>query len=311
MARQSRKNDSVKSPSRTGRAKLTEVSPAPHPVQELVASGRIETGIPLKDIFEVRLVELIGRSLSTVVPGFDQRKFLKEATAQLDHLEFKARADAIADAMATQLPRQFAEAAPLIIQSFGPPLEKTEGNGLAPFFYLPHSSYIARRGVEDFKWGIRANYELTRRFTAEFCIRPLLIAFPNETLQQLGEWCNDPSPHVRRLVSEGTRPRLPWGIRLQIIQRDPELTLPLLDRLKNDPELYVRRSVANHLADIAKDHPERVRQVLNEWIAELQDCDDRERANQRFWMIRHAVRLPAKKGEKYALELRKLAAIRK
>jgi 3-methyladenine DNA glycosylase AlkC len=141
-----------------------------------------------------------------------------------------------------------------------------------------------------------AQYEITRRFSAEFCIRPYLVKWPGRTLERLMEWTRDPDPHVRRLCSEGTRPRLPWAMRLKAFMADPTPVLPILEALKDDPELYVRRSVANHLADIAKDHPALALERCARWLEGA--------SAERRWVIRHALRHPAKKGVKEALELR-------
>ncbi len=124
----------------------------------------------------------------------------------------------------------------------------------------------------------------------------------------LEAWTNDPSPHVRRLVSEGTRPRLPWGMRLKAFQANPLPTLAQLELLKDDPVLYVRRSVANHLADILKDNPAIAYKTCQRWVAEAKaaGCSP-ERRQARLWMVRHAVRLPAKKGDAKALRLREAA----
>ena len=147
------------------------------------------------------------------------------------------------------------------------------------------------------------NYELTKRFTSEFSIRPFLERHRRRTLARLKSWTKDPNPHVRRLCSEGTRPRLPWASRLPALQQDPSLALPILQALKDDDELYVRRSVANHLGDILKDHPDVVYDLCAAWLDELESASP-ERIKNRKWMIRHAVRLPAKKGVKAALDLR-------
>jgi len=112
---------------------------------------------------------------------------------------------------------------------------------------------------------------------------------------------------VRRLVSEGTRPRLPWAMRLPEFQENPQISLPLLELLKDDPELYVRRSVANHLGDIAKDHPDVVFDVCEAWLDEVGKTDD-AKARHRKWIVRHAVRHPAKKHNRRAREIRAMAA---
>ena len=277
-----------------------------HPAQRFAAPSAIQTGTPLKQLLNGRLVGLIGQSLAAVVPEFDLARFRARATRGLAKLELKDRAAHIARAMAEQLPDDFSQAAPLLIRSFGPPLAATEGNGLAPFFYFPHTQLIAEFGVADFRSGMLANYELTQRFTAEFSLRPFLIAHRDAALQLLKQWTRDANPHVRRLVSEGTRPRLPWAMRLPEFQRDPQFTLPLLEALRDDPELYVRRSVANHLADIAKDHLEFALEVAADWLRELDPADPH--LEPRRWLVRHALRHPAKKQLPRAVQLRALAA---
>ena len=279
-----------------------------HPAQRFSAPASIQRGVPLKALMGQRLIALISESLETVVPDFDATRFQDRATTGLGAYELKDRALHIAHAMAAEMPSDFDALAPLLIQSLGLPLDTTEGYGLAPFFYLPHSQLIATYGTQYFNSAIQANYALTQRFTAEFSIRPLLIEHQAKCLKQLDKWTTDPNPHVRRLVSEGTRPLLPWAMRLHAFKKDPEHTLPLLQKLKNDPDLYVRRSVANHLGDIAKDHPDLIFDLCEQWLEESKAMDTPLAAKQCRWMIRHALRHPAKKGVARALSIRKSAA---
>ncbi len=136
---------------------------------------------------------------------------------------------------------------------------------------------------------------ITRRFTAEFSIRAYLVAHPERTYRQLERWVSDPNVHVRRLVSEGTRPRLPWAPRLTSYVRDPNPVLALLERLRDDPELYVRRSVANNLNDIGKDHPDLLIEVATRWNVGA--------GEERRHLIRHALRSLVKAGDARALAL--------
>ena len=152
---------------------------------------------------------------------------------------------------------------------------------------------------DPFEISMKAQYELTRRFSAEFSMRPFLIRWPDRTLTRLLKWTRDPDPHVRRLCSEGARPRLPWAIRIPAFIVDPKPFLPILEAPKDDPDLYVRRSVANHIGDIAKDHPELAFEICRRWLAGA--------SRERKWLIRHALRYPVKKGVKAALQLRKSA----
>jgi 3-methyladenine DNA glycosylase AlkC len=138
-------------------------------------------------------------------------------------------------------------------------------------------------------------------------VRPFLIEHRVASLQLLTRWANDPNPHVRRLVSEGTRPRLPWAMRLPEFQQNFAHTMPLLERLKDDTELYVRRSVANHLGDLAKDHLEVVLQLCELWLAEIKSLPVNAAENRR-WIIRHALRHPAKKALSRSEKVRQRAA---
>jgi 3-methyladenine DNA glycosylase AlkC len=279
---------------------------ASHPSTRFTAPSTITAGSPLKELIGRPMIRLIAESLGRTLEGFPEREFQQHALDGLSELGFLQRSAHVAAALRKHLPQDIEKALEVLIAALGPELERTESNGLAPFFYAPHSHFIALYGIERFDSGMRANYELTKRFTAEFSIRPFLVRHPKESLQRLRQWAADPNPHVRRLVSEGTRPRLPWAMRLPAFQRDPAPILDLLERLRDDPVLYVRRSVANSLGDIAKDHPERVFRTCRKWMNDL-DALDEGQARARRWVIRHALRLPAKKGVREALRIREQA----
>jgi len=166
---------------------------------------------------------------------------------------------------------------------------------MAAFVYMPHVFYVADYGLDHWDTSMKAQYELTQRFTAEYSIRAFLGREPARTLARLREWTADPSPDVRRLVSEGTRPRLPWAPRLRQFQLDPTPVLKLLELLKDDTSLYVRRSVANNLNDIGKDHPEVLVATCRRWMEDA--------GEERRWLIRHALRSAVKRGDRPALEV--------
>ncbi len=160
---------------------------------------------------------------------------------------------------------------------------------------MPLAHFVEVYGLEHFEVSVRAMKEITQRHSSEFTIRPFLVRYPDAMLAVLHEWVHDENFHVRRLVSEGTRPRLPWGMRLHQFVKDPTPTLALLEHLKDDPSEYVRRSVANHLNDITKDHPDLVLMTVRRW---------REGASQGTnWLIRHALRSLVKAGHPQALAL--------
>ena len=250
-------------------------------------------GEPLKNQFGPEIPGKIARMISAVHPVFDADVFLSDALDGYETLELMARARKIAQALHRHLPEDFPAAIEILLDSLGPKLPTTESFGMAPFLYLPHVCFVAEYGLDHFEPSMRAQYELTQRFSAEFSIRAFLERFPEATLARLKLWASDPSPHVRRLVSEGTRPRLPWAARLRAFQEDPRPVLALLELLKDDPEPYVRRSVANNLNDIGKDHPALLAETARRW---MEGADDERRK-----LIHHALRSAVKRGEPGAL----------
>lgn len=197
--------------------------------------------------------------------------------------------------MARHLPQDYPSAIKIILGSLSPPLARTEGNGIEPFHYLPHIIFVAERGLDHHDLSMAAQRELTRRFSCEFSIRAYLERDTERTLPVLARWTKDTDEHVRRLVSEGTRPRLPWAPRLKRFQADPFPVLALLEELKDDPSEYVRRSVANSLDDISKDHPATVTRTCSRWLAGA--------SPQRRALVQHALRTLIRSGHPDTIRL--------
>lgn len=271
------------------------------------APKSIQKGFPLKFILGQAAINQLGDNLVQVHKQFSKDAFIKEAIDGLDSLSIPERSAHISAALRIYLPDTYSEAIDIIMKSLTPPLEKTEGNGLAVLFYMPHCSYIARfgvqsafnKGIDPFDISMQAQYELTKRFTCESSIRPFIVSDEERTMNVLYQWMNDPNPHVRRLCSEGTRPRLPWSMKIDSFVKDPGPSLPILEELKNDSDLYVRRSVANHVGDIAKDNIGLALELCENWLEGA--------STELKWVIRHALRNPVKKGNQRALKLRKAA----
>jgi 3-methyladenine DNA glycosylase AlkC len=259
------------------------------------------------DFIDDRAIDCLAHNILLVHPQFDETSFRKVALNGLEPLGIMERGQHLAKALHQHLPENYTVAIEIILESLTEPLTRTEDNGLAVFFYLPYSYFVAMFGLnpsengeqDPFEVSMQAQYEITQRFSAEFSIRPFLIQQQERTLAQLMAWTSDANPHVRRLCSEGTRSRLPWGVRIPAFITNPEPVLPILEALKCDESLYVRWSVANHLGDIAKDHPEKVFEICDRWLKII--------TPEVKWLIRHALRHPAKKGDKVALELRAAA----
>ena len=251
---------------------------------------------PFKNLIGPALVRDAAHHLARVAPEFDRRTFERTALAGLDALELKARAAHVSLALQAALPAEFARAAAILERSLAPARRdddlsalQTGPAGLAGWVIWPMTEFVARVGLAEPTRALQALHELTQRFTAEYALRPFLLKHRELTFATLHRWLGDPSPHVRRLVSEGSRPRLPWGMQLKFLVADPRPTLPLLAALQDDPSEYVRRSVANHLNDIAKDHPG----VVADWLDEHLPAASRERRA----LLKHASRSLIKRGD--------------
>jgi 3-methyladenine DNA glycosylase AlkC len=280
-----------------------------HQFPRIPAAPRsIQKGVPLKHLLGKEAVDCLAQNISLVYPKFEVELFRRSSLNGLEPLGLMQRGQHIATALRQYLPGVYREAIGIILDSLTPAKTDADEFGLAEFFYLPHSSFVAsygtdrkhNGGIDPFETSMTALYALTTRFTSEFAIRTFLIQHQDRMLSQIREWTRDPNPHVRRLCSEGTRPRLPWGKRVPSLITNPRLTMPILEALKNDPSLYVRRSVANHLGDIAKDHPDTAFEVCERWLRKGASPDLK-------WVIRHAVRHPAKKGNVSALTIQAAA----
>jgi len=247
----------------------------------------------LKTFFDAAIVRRIARDLRQTWDAFPERAFVRDASTGLGGLELMGRARHIAGALRRHLPDDPERALGILVDSLPPPAPAGEAAGMAPFAFLPHVLFTAEHGLGCFEAAMRAQHALTQRFTAEFSLRAYLTHHPAATLGRLAEWAKDPSAHVRRAASEGTRPRLPWAARLPAFQADPTPVLALLELLKDDPSEYVRRSVANNLNDIGKDHPARLVAVCRAW--------SRGATPERRSLIAHALRGAVKRGDPDAL----------
>ncbi|UES46564.1 DNA alkylation repair protein [Roseibium aggregatum] len=254
---------------------------------------------PFKNNISPDLVRCIGSHVAQHHVGFDRLGFEADILEELDSLELKQRATLIARHLDHHLPRQL-PARFAILQAMLHPLTEvafdrgSDEQGIRGWGMMPLGMVVAASGLDDFDASFALLKEMTKRATAEFDVRPFLARDQDQALAIMAPWVKDESVHVRRLVSEGTRPRLPWGMRLQALVADPAPTLPLLEALKDDPEDYVRRSVANHLNDIGKDHPELVADIAKRWLKGA----DRNREK----LVRHACRSLIKQGHTATLE---------
>ncbi len=257
-------------------------------------SNRTAGRTAFKDYFGAEAARQLAEQVAAVDSGFHRARFLALATDGIEALEMMDRVRKFAGALAECLPQDVTAALDVLTRSLPPKLER-----IAPlddgFVLWPIGQFIADRGLPHFDPSMTAMVELTQRFTSEFAVRPFVKHEPERTFERLLAWTGHESVHVRRWCSEGVRPRLPWGERLDALVLDPGPILPILDALKDDPEPYVRRSVANNLNDIAKDHPGLVLDIVGSWL--------RGAPQGRRWVVQHGLRSLVKLGRADALSL--------
>jgi 3-methyladenine DNA glycosylase AlkC len=238
----------------------------------------------LKEIFDARQFRTVARDVAGVYRGFDAERFLDIALAGLDALSLMQRLRRMSQALHATLPADYRRAVK-ILRALAPRIEHG-------FVTLALPDYVGQYGQDDFDVSMEALKYFTAFGSSEFAVREFLRNDPARTLAVMETWSRDASEAVRRLASEGSRPRLPWSFRLDAILRDPSLAAPILENLRADPSLYVRKSVANHLNDVTKSHPEWVLERLAAWPIENTHT---------AWIAKRALRSLIKAGNARAL----------
>jgi 3-methyladenine DNA glycosylase AlkC len=236
----------------------------------------------------------MGEAVKRVYPRFSASQFDEGLAEELEPLELKQRMKCLARRLEAGLPTERDVLFDILVKTLA--VDETDVRGLRGFQVWPLTEIVANRGLDHFSGAMAALAEMTQRFTAEFAIRPFLLHDLDKSMRQLHVWCAHPSEHVRRLVSEGSRPYLPWGGNLPMLLNPPLPTLKLLEKLHGDPSDYVRLSVANHLNDLSKKHPETVLTLLRRWR------DAAPEDARLVKLARHACRTLLKAGHPGALE---------
>ncbi len=250
----------------------------------------------LKDhLFNEQTVGQLAAEYAAGIAGFDAERFIREALAGFPERELMARMEWIADCLEGQLAPDFATMADQLLAALSERLDETKkDDDFGHFIHAIPGILAVRHGLEtDRSRAMGLLYEATQRFSMEFYIRAFINRWPEETMAELAVWATDSNYHVRRLVSEGTRPRLPWATNIILT---PEQSMPLLDSLHADPTRFVTRSVANHLNDLSKIVPDAVLELLAKWFRE-----GRQSEKELVWMRRHALRTLIKQGHAGAM----------
>lgn len=253
-----------------------------------------ETKVLFKDAINRQAVCRLASALASGWDQFPEDQFITAGTRGLKKLELKDRVRHLIRTMTRFLPPEYPKALKIVCQAGNHWPKGDPDDSFKGFAAWPLIDWVGTEGLDHPSISLAALRQLTGLFSAEFAIRPFLLQHTESTLKELHTWIDDDDHHVRRLISEGTRPRLPWGQQLPMFMANPSPVVELLEKLKDDDSEYVRRSVANNLNDIVKDHPDLAAEIATEWMnnAPL----NRQR------LVRHGLRTLVKQGHHGALK---------
>lgn len=242
---------------------------------------------PLKNLYSKKFYAHISNVFKDTIPGFDEKVFVKQIfTKEWKQYELKDRMKHTAKVLHQFMPKKYSQAAKIIVKTCKEFQKRSYNNYGLEFMFFP--DYVETFGIEDLKSSLKVIEEITELTSCEFAIRPFIIKYPKACMAKLLIWSKHKNLHVRRLASEGSRPRLPWAMALPVFKKDPSEILPILENLMKDDSEYVRRSVANNLNDISKDHPKLLLKIAKKWKGQGKETDK---------IIKHASRTLLKAGD--------------
>lgn len=244
-----------------------------------------------KDHYNDAYILDFSQKIHSVIPDFDKQTFCNDLTGQLDDKELFPRFDCIVNSMQKNMPDDYSKNIESFFDILGPELTKPEGMFNLGWWLWPIGRYVERCGNENWELSLSFLKELTKRFTGEYAIRPLLKEHPGEVMDELIRWTKDENVHVRRLASEGVRIRLPWSQKLYTALDEFERYTTVLTNLKDDPEKFVQKSVGNNLNDLYKEAPEKAEFIIGLWPKDGQ-------SKAQAWIIKHGQRSQQKKKQK-------------
>ena len=242
----------------------------------------------LKDVYNRNYISHLADVVEQSYPALPKRQFIEAVfNEEWADKELKARTLHLAQQLNLFIDLDYLQTL-TVIKQIAPHFTGYEG------MFIP--AFVECYGLQEFSASINALSYITQFASAEFAVRPFIVQYPQQMQTTLLTWCNSDDLHIRRLASEGCRPRLPWAMALPEFKKDPSFILPILDALKNDDSEYVRRSVANNLNDIAKDHPLIVVNLAQQWLTESKTKETKR-------LVKHACRSLLKQANPSVLSL--------
>lgn len=242
-----------------------------------------ETGkISITAVFGESLAMLLAKKIAAVHPEFDSKGFVRDVKKAVVGKSYTERVVIIADTLKQYLPEKYADALAVLMKILGP--ENTEETGMFKNFYwlMPVGKFVEKYGLDNFSQSIKAIEEITKRNTGEYAIRPYARKYPAKTLAVCVKWAQSKNFHLRRLASEGLRPKLPWAPKLDVWNDTPKPVFEILEILKEDEVRFVKKSVANHLRDWVKVNPVEAQKVISRWAT--------SKNGHTQWILKHARR---------------------
>lgn len=244
----------------------------------------------VKDYYDLPYAKDLAGKIKAVYPTFDVKCFLGKLSNTLENLEFSDRQTLLAHALKDCMPEDYTGTIDIFTRILGEELEGSLGMFTEGYWLWPIGKYVELFGADYFETSTAFSYELTKRFTGEFCMRPIIAKHPEKSMHLLLSWSTDKNKRVRRLSSECLRIRLPWAKKLYVAMDYFDVYELILSNLRNDPDKTIQKSVANNLNDLYKEYPDKMEVILRRWQKE-------EPSRECTWIIHHASRTKRKKEE--------------
>ena len=240
------------------------------------------TNYSITEKFGKELAELLADKIVSVKPSFPAQQVISNVAGAVVGKSYTQRAEVIADLLYEYFPGTYQEALAAFTNILGPPNPNETGMFTHYYWVLPIGKFVEKYGLAHFNLSMDAIEEITKRNTGEYAVRPYIRKYPEKALSRIKKWATSEDFHLRRLASEGLRPKLPWAPKLDTFNDDPQPVFAVLELLKEDEIKFVKKSVANHLTDWLKVHYEPTAKLLRSWQTSSNVHTQ--------WIIKHATR---------------------